>query len=374
MFLPVLFMIQISEEKTKMIRNNQNKKRFVWFLTGLCFLLLAACSSGVEEEQTLLKTPYEQTEFLMGTYVTLRVYDEGKEAVLEQGFKRVEELADKITVNEPDSEIDKINELAGKEAVELSDEVYPLVEAAAEYSEVSDGGFDYTVGPITDLWRIGFDDARKPEQSEIDAALNLVDFSKVEFDTENKSVFLTEEGMALDLGAIAKGYIADEIRKLFEDSGVTTAIIDLGGNVIVMGGSPTREGEAWNVGIQDPLSERGETVGKTAQKNRSIVTSGIYERYLEVDGEIYHHLMNPQTGYPFDNEIAGVSIISERSVDGDALSTVVFGLGLEKGLEYVNNREDIEAVFITKDKEVYTSNGMKENFELTNEEYTWVNQ
>lgn len=339
---------------------------------GALFLFLAGC--GSEEEQALLTSPYEQTEFLMGTYVTLRVYDEGKEAVLKDAFARVEELADKVTVNEPGSEIDQVNEAAGKEAVELSDDVYPLIATAAEYSEISNGGFDYTIGPITDLWRIGFDDARKPEQEEIDAVLTLVDYSKVELNAENQSIFLTQPGMALDLGAIAKGYIADEIKVLFEEAEVTTAIIDLGGNVIVMGGSPTQKGEAWNIGIQDPLSERGETVGKTKQKDRSIVTSGIYERYLEVDGEIYHHLMNPKTGYPFDNEIAGVSIISENSVDGDALSTVVFGLGLEAGLDFVNNSEDIEAIFITKDKEVYTSDGLMDNFELTNENYTWVNQ
>ncbi|MBM6615197.1 FAD:protein FMN transferase [Desemzia sp. RIT804] len=355
-----------------MKKNYKNKGYLSVLVMGVFFLLLAGC--GSKEEQALLTTPYEQTEFLMGTYVTLRVYDEGKEGVLEEAFARVEELADKVTVNEPGSEIDKVNQAAGEEAVELSDDVYPLIETAAEYSEVSNGGFDYTVGPITDLWRIGFDDARKPDQSEIDAMLPLVDYSKVELDAENQSIFLTQPGMALDLGAIAKGYIADEIKVLFEEAEVTTAIIDLGGNVVVLGGSPTRQGEAWNIGIQDPMSERGETVGKTKQKDRSIVTSGIYERYLEVDGEIYHHLMNPETGYPFDNEIAGVSIISERSIDGDALSTVVFGLGLEDGLEYVNNREDIEAVFITKDKEVYTSEGLMDNFELTNEDYTWMNK
>lgn len=348
-------------------------KRLLGYLAVLCLVfLLAAC--GSKEEQGLVQSPYEQTEFLMGTYVTLRVYDEGQEDVLGEGFARASELADKITVNEPGSEIDKVNEAAGKEPVAVSDDVYPLIETAAEYSGISEGGFDYTVGPITDLWRIGFDDARKPEQSEIDAVLPLVDYTKVELNAKNQTVFLTEPGMKIDLGAIAKGYIADEIKKLFEEAGVTTAIIDLGGNVVVMGGSPTREGEAWSIGIQDPLSERGEVVGTTMQKDRSIVTSGIYERYIEVDNEMYHHLMNPETGYPFDNEIAGVSIMSDRSIDGDALSTVVFSLGLEKGMEYVNNREDIEAVFIMKDGNVHTSNGMSNNFELSNESYNWVNQ
>ena len=334
-------------------------------------LLFGGCGNG--DAPGLLKEPYEKTEFLMGTYVTVRVYDEGKEAVLEKAFDRVEELADKITVNEPGSEIDAINAAAGAE-VELSESVYPLVRSAWDYSEASNGNFDLSIGPITELWHIGFEDARKPEQSEIDAALTLVDYERVVLDDAAKTVQLMDEGMLIDLGAIAKGYITDEVKALLVEEGVTTAIIDLGGNVYVLGGSPLREGESWNVGIQDPLAVRGETIGKTKQKNRSIVTSGIYERYIEVDGVSYHHLMDPETGYPFDNDIAGVSILSDKSIDGDALSTLVFGLGVEAGLAYVNERGDIEAVFVTKDKKVYVSEGLTDNFELTNDDYVWENE
>lgn len=343
--------------------------------TLLLALLFAGCgNAAVEEEAALRKEPYEKTEFLMGTYVTVRVYDEGKEAVLEEAFDRVEALADKITVNEPGSEIDKVNAAAGAEAVQLSEDIYPLVRSAWEYSEASGGDFDLSIGPITELWHIGFDDARKPEQSEIDAALTLVDHERVVLDDEAQTVRLEGAGMRLDLGAIAKGYITDEVKELLVEEGVTTAIIDLGGNVYVLGGSPLREGEAWNVGIQDPLAARGETIGKTKQKDRSIVTSGIYERYIEVDGVSYHHLMDPETGYPFDNDIAGVSIISDKSIDGDALSTLVFGLGMEAGLAYVNGRDDIEAVFVTKDMKVYVSDGLMDNFELTNADYVWENE
>ncbi|WP_320163944.1 FAD:protein FMN transferase [uncultured Trichococcus sp.] len=340
----------------------------------LLALLFGGCGNGdVQNEPALLKEPYEKTEFLMGTYVTVRVYDEGKEAVLEEAFDRVEELADKITVNEPGSEIDAINAAAGA-AVELSEDVYPLVRSAWDYSEASNGNFDLSIGPITELWHIGFEDARKPEQSEIDAALTLVDYERVLLDDAARTVQLLDEGVLIDLGAIAKGYITDEVKELLVEEGVTTAIIDLGGNVYVLGGSPLREGESWNVGIQDPLAVRGETIGKTKQKDRSIVTSGIYERYIEVDGVSYHHLMDPETGYPFDNDIAGVSILSDKSIDGDALSTLVFGLGVEAGLAYVNERDDIEAVFVTKDKKVYVSGGLTDNFELTNDDYVWENE
>lgn len=355
-----------------MTKKSTNRYSFIFSFIAILFLLVG-CHTG-EEETTILDTPYEQTEFMMGTYVSLRIYDEGKDSVFEEAFNRVEELADKITTNESGSEIDAVNQASGMEAVEISEDIYTLVESAADYSAVLDGGFEYTVGPITDLWRIGFEDARVPEPEEIEAVLPLVDYTKVVLDGETKQVFLQEEGMKIDLGAIAKGYIADEIKEIFIANGITTAIIDLGGNIVVMGDSPTRDSGGFNVGVQDPFDSRGTYVAALNLRDQSIVTSGIYERYIEQEGEIYHHLMDPTTGYPFDNNLASVTIVSEDSIDGDALSTVAFGFGLEDGLEYVNNFDGIEGVFITKDKEVYISQGLSDNFSLTNDEYSWVNQ
>lgn len=349
----------------------KSKKYAFGLLLSLLFVFLVACSPS-EEENTILETPYEQTEFLMGTYVSLRVYDEGKEEALEEAFARIEELADKVTVNEPGSQMDKINQAAGETPVTVSEDVYPLIQTAAEYSELPNSGFDYTIGPITDLWRIGFDDARVPEPAEIEAVLPLVDHEKVELNAEEQSVYLTEAGMLLDLGAIAKGYIADEVTEVFKAHGITTAIMDLGGNVVIMGDSPTRETGGFNVGVQDPFDQRGAYVGAMNLSDKSIVTSGIYERYIEEEGEIYHHLMDPDTGYPFDNNLASVTIVSDFSIDGDALSTVVFGFGLEEGLEYVNAQEDIEGIFITKDREIYLSEGIGDDFSLTNEMFTLI--
>ena len=352
---------------------SQRNKRTIWGLMVLISLILVGCGPK-EEEVTLLETPYDTNAFLMGTYVSLRIYDEGKEDILDLAVERISELADKITTNDPNSEMDQVNTAAGVEAVEVSADVFPLVEMADSYSKVTNGGFDYAIGPVTDMWRIGFDDARVPEPEEIEAVLPLVDHTKVELDTDNHTIFLQESGMKIDLGAIAKGYIADEVKKLFIEKDVTTAIIDLGGNVVVMGDSPTREGGGFNVGVQDPFDSRGAYIAALNLQNQSIVTSGVYERYIEQDGEIYHHLMNPETGYPFENELASVTIISDESIDGDALSTVAFGLGLEAGLEYVNNLDNIEAIFITKEKHVYTSSGLSENFTLTNDDYDWLNE
>lgn len=178
--------------------------------------------------------------------------------------------------------------------------------------------------------------------------------------------------MSLELGAISKGFIADQVKAYFEEKGISTAIINLGGNVVVMGTSPNQE-NGWKVGVQDPDKIRGATVGYVHQANRSIVTSGIYERYIEVDGSIYHHILDPNTGYPVENDISGVTVFTDQSTDGDALSTSLFIFGIEEGLAYVNSLDGVEAVFIDKEHGVHLSEGLKDAFVLTNEEYHLAN-
>lgn len=338
-----------------------HKSKYLVSLSLLTVFFLGACGS---KGRSLNQQPYSEQQFLMGTYVRVQIYDNDKENVLKKAFDCVKDLADKITVSEPGSEIDKVNENAGIKATELSEDVYPLVKKAYEYSEQYENGFDMSIGPITKMWHIGFDDARKPDQSEIDEALPLVDHKNIELNDDKQSIFLKKKGMELDLGAIAKGYITDEVVKLLEENGVTTAIVDLGGNVYVLGDSPKEGKKDWKVGIQDPNQARNTVVGSVTSRNQSLVTSGIYERNLTVNGETFHHLFNPKTGYPFDNKIAGVSIISEKSIDGDGLSTSIFSMGLKEGLEHIEGLEGVEAIFVTLDNKIYISSGLEGNFEL----------
>ena len=304
----------------------------------------------------------------MGTVVTVEIYDKGKEDVLEPAFERIQTLADQITVNEAGSEINSINANAGIQPVKVSKDIFELMDAGNAYSIQSNGSFDISIGPLTDLWRIGFPDARKPTQSEIDAVLPSIDYTQIELNEEEQTVFLKNKGMRLDLGAIAKGFITDQVAEVLKENDVTTAIIDLGGNIYVMGNNPS--GKDWTVGIQDPFAARRETIGVISESNKSVVTSGIYERVLEVDGKNYHHLLDPVNGYPFNNDLAGVTIISSKSVDGDGLSTSVFSKGIEGGLEFIEQFEGTEAIFISTEKKVYITSGLKNNFELTNDEFT----
>lgn len=177
--------------------------------------------------------------------------------------------------------------------------------------------------------------------------------------------------MKIDLGGIAKGYTADVITDILKENGVEHALVDLGGNIYALGNNP--EGRPWKIGVQNPFDSRGKIVGYVPVENKSVVTSGIYERYIEKDGKKYHHILNPFTGYPYDNELAGITIISDKSIDGDALSTSVFSKGLEGGMKFIEKLPNIEAVFVTKDNKVYITSGLKNTFKLTNEEFKQQN-
>lgn len=339
------------------------KKKTIYLILIVLFFIVG-CSSN---QSGLLDSPHRETGFLLGTVVNISIYDQDKESILDLAMDRIEVLEHIISGEIDTTEVFKINKMAGEEPVQVSEELYHLIKSSLEFADLSDGGFDITVGPLTNLWRIGFADARKPDQVEIDQVLPLINYGNVVLDPEDQSVFLTEEGMMLDFGAIAKGYITDEVHSLLIEEDVTSAIIDLGGNIFVMGERPARG--SWRVGIQNPFLARGETIGRITTTDQSIVTSGIYERYLEEDGIQYHHLLNPDTGYPFDNEIAGVTIVSDRSIDGDALSTIVFAKGLERGLNFINAYDGADAIFITKNLDIYLSTGIVDQFELTNDHF-----
>jgi len=354
------------------------KRRLAAFLVLFVALIFnVACSSESNEGEAnqatetsyaegMKKEPYTQEEFLLGTYTRIRIFDQDKEDVLQPAFDRIEGLGDKITINESGSEIDEINENAGEKPVKVSKDIYNLLKQAQEYSEASEGGFNLTIGAITQLWRIGFDDARKPAQEEIDEALKHIDYEKMEFDDEEQTVYLEDEDMIIDLGAIAKGYIADEAVKVLKDHDVQSAIVDLGGNIFVLGHSNRGENEEWTVGIQDPNDDRGSVLGTIKESDKTIVTSGIYERYLEEDGETYHHLFDSKTGYPYDNDVASATVITDDSIDGDGLTTVIFDKGVKDGLEYIEDEtpDGTSAIFVTKDDKVYMTDDIEDSFQL----------
>ncbi len=345
----------------------KNFKSIILILT-LCFLTSFLVSCG---KKTDISKPLSKTELVIGTVCTISIYDNQDMKILDKCFDRLKELEDILSINKTDTELQKVNQAAGKTPIKVSDETLDVVIKGLEYSKLSNGALDITVGPLVKLWGIGTDSARVPSQSEIDEKKSLIDYSLLELDKTNKTIFLKKEGMIIDLGSIAKGYAADEIAELLTENKISSAVIDLGGNIFAMGSKI--DGSDWKIGVQNPDAARNDSIGFLKVSNKSVVTSGIYERYFEANGKHYHHILNPETGFPYENEVLGVSIITDKSVDGDSLSTTLFALGVDKGLELINSMDGVDAIFITKNKDLYVSSGIKSIFTLTNNEFTIKN-
>jgi thiamine biosynthesis lipoprotein len=301
--------------------------------------------------------PSSRTEFALGTVCTVTLFEKVQDSVFNDIFNRIREIENFMSVNIPASDVSRINAAAGIESVRVHEEVFTVIERAIYFAEISNGAFDPTVGPLTALWGINNGTPKVPSQEEIDNVLPLINFRDIELDANNKSVFLKRPDMALDLGGIAKGFAADEAAAIVKKARIERAVIDLGGNILVLG--ENKEKRPWRVGIQNPLERRGVYLGilqltpaKTRNKpaEQTVVTSGVYERAFEAEGKSYHHIFSSLSGYPVENEFLSVTIIAHNSMDADALSTAVFVLGLEKGKALIVSLSGMEAVFILKDK------------------------
>ena len=231
-----------------------------------------------------------------------------------------------------------------------------ILRCAQEIGDQSGGAFDVTIAPVSTMWNFTREPYTLPDSDAIAQAAKLVDYTRMKL--EGNTVTLPE-GMMIDLGGIAKGYIADRVKAYLQERGVQYAILSFGGNIVAIG-SRKPDGSSWRVGIQDIDKPTGEHMLISVNKGGSTVTSGTYERGFDLDGVRYHHLLSPDTGWPVQNELASVTIFSESSMEGDALSTTAFVLGTDKGLELIESLKGVEAVFIAKDRKVTYSSGAEE--------------
>ncbi|NKI72961.1 FAD:protein FMN transferase [Dickeya sp. CFBP 2040] len=314
---------------------------------------------------------YTYSTVLMGSPIQLKLF-EPNEHLASQVFGRIKQLEDMLTVNRVSSAVMDINQAAGKHPVVVSQLLFNLIKRAREVSLLEDSCFNFTIGPVVKCWKIGFHGHSVPPADELRTLLALTDPRHVVLNAQECSVWLEKTGMEIDLGAIAKGYIADVIRQFLYQHHVYHALINLGGNVLAMGKPQHASQTAWSVGLQKPFCDNGELIGMMLVTNKSVVTSGIYERYFECDGRLYHHILDPKTGYPLDNELLSVTIISDASIDGDIYTTLIYGLGVEKGKAYLSQLPHIEAVFVTKDRRVVLSSQRQYDFMLLDNSYEVV--
>ena len=262
----------------------------------------------------------------LGTTITLTTFGELNDVAIDAAMTLVAEYEDRLTVNRQVSEVMSINHAAGDHAVAVSPATYQLVKRAVLASRES-FGFNALIGPLVKLWAIGFKAANVPDESDIAARKQLIDPMQVELNDDQLTVKLLQPGMELDLGGIAKGEIADRIADLWRAYGVASGIIDLGGNLVFVGESPRRVDGQWVIGVQDPQAERHDEVGRTVLPACSAVTSGIYERFLIVDGKQYHHLLDSRTGHPLQTKLAGVTVFARQSVVAETEAKRLFFAG-----------------------------------------------
>ena len=326
----------------------------------LLSLLSLGCSARRGEVRTL-------QVFTVPCTVTL--YDHASDAAFKACFDRLTTLDRELSMWVSGSGLDRINAASGQHPVAASADIRALLRQGLELAKESDGRFDPSIGPLVRLWAIGAGAVRPPSPEAIRRALALVNWRDVLLDEGAGTVFLRRRGMALDFGALAKGYAAVEAGKVLESFGVRAAVLDLGGCVVVLGSASG--GRPWKVGIQDPAAPRGSLLGVLEASDSEVDTSGVYERFFMADGRRYHHLLDTRSGYPIDNGIVSATVVSPKSRNADGPSLAVFALGPAEGLALAE-RDGLGAILVGSDRTVWLTAGLAAHFTLTATGYTVV--
>lgn len=305
--------------------------------------------------------PLKQTQFLMDTIIEITAYGENVEAAESQAFAEVKRLQTVFDRFDKGSEVSRVSEYAGVRPVKVSRDLIACVKRSAEMSAKLDNAFDITVGPLAELWGIGRKGDSVPGEAQIRELLPLVDYHDVVVDERKQTVFLKNEGMKLDFGGVAKGYACDRIIEILKANGIQSALVNAGGDVRVIG--KRADGKPWRIGVQDPWHSDKMLGALTLLGWDTMETSGDYQRYIEVAGVRYAHILDPKTGSQ-PRMLKAVTIVGNNSLDCDILSTALFVLGVERGEKLLQQFPGVEAVFSTIDGRTIVTAGLLGKFEL----------
>ena len=336
-------------------KQNGKRRRTRQFLAVLLLLLTALSGCG---RTNLEAQEAENSFFAMNTYMTFTAYGEGAEDALADARVRVEEVEALWSVTDEGSEIYRANH-SGGEPVNVSEETAELVSFALEMAEKTDGALEPTIYPVLRAWGFTTDTKQVPSQEEINALLGDVGHEKITLDG---TLLTVPEGMELDLGAVGKGYAGDLAAEAVRARGIECAILSLGGNIQAVGSRP--DGTDWRVGLRSPWEDG--TLGVLRVSDQAVVTSGGYENYFEdEDGNVYWHILDPETGYPAKSGLLSVTIICPQGRMGDALSTALFVMGPQKAEEYWRENGDFEMILVTEEGEILITEGVADRFTLS---------
>ena len=369
-------------------KRNRSHSRFFYLI--LCtvlvcpMLLFTGCQNTTGTSTATEKEPISISSIKLNTAIQITIYDSQDKSLLDDCLALCDRYELIFSRTNENSELYKLNHRISDSAVSnqtietqttpyqvngttntwhISEYLAALLSQGLSITRESDGAFDIAIAPLTSLWDFTAEDPKAPDDADIQKVLPLCSSDGVTIDGQD--ITLPSDGIQFDVGAIAKGYIADRLKDFLVKKGVNSAIINLGGNVLCIGSKP--DGTPFKVGIQKPFADRNETEAVMDITGKSVVSSGIYERCFKQNGKLYHHILNPKTGFPYDNSLISVTIISDQSVDGDALSTTCFALGLEDGLKFAE-KKGVQAVFITEDYELHYTDGFQDEINVTDVE------
>lgn len=319
-------------------------KKYIALL--ILLLLITGCNSNTSSSQ-----PISKTDFYFDTVISITLYDTDKTHLIDECFNLCAKYDNLFSKTISDSDISKINSSKGN-TTNISNDTYELISTGMHYSSLTNGSFDISIGSLSEIWN--FKDKTIPSEDLIQKNLKCIDYRLIEL--QKNSITILNPDTQIDVGGIAKGYVADKLKTFLIENGVENGIIDLGGNVLLIGSKP--DNSNYNIGIAKPFGKDNETIAVVRTNDKSIVTSGNYQRYFYENDILYHHIIDPKTGYPVNNNLNSVTILSDNSVDGDALSTSCFVLGLEEGLKLIETLDNIEAIFIDKKNNITLSSGL----------------
>lgn len=332
-------------------------KRLLSFAIAAIMLLLCSCSENIDNSEK----EYKKDIFAMDTYMTLKLYGENgkKAATLSQDeIMRLEKL---FSVTDEQSDIAKINNSSGNGAV-VSDDTIKVATKALDIASDTDGALDISIYPVLKEWGFTTENYKVPDSTSLSALLQNVDYKNISINQKENKITVPN-GYMLDFGSVAKGYTSDRICEIIRENGVSSALVNLGGNVQAVG--KKNDGSLWKVAIEHP-KDKSDTICKLSIDNKAVVTSGNYERFFEAeDGKKYWHIIDPKTGFPADNGLISASVIGSSGLECDALSTALFVMGTNRAIEFCSKHTDIDAVLIDKEMNIYITDGLRESITVS---------
>lgn len=322
-------------------------KKFLLFNSILCLLLCAGCKANNTQNKTVTVSG-----FMLNTYVSITLYGTDDEDLAMEALNLCSEYEQIFSRTLADSDLSRLN--TAKELTDANEDLFELIDIGLYYGNLTDGALDITIEPLITLWDVTGISPHVPDTQQIEEKIPFVDYKNISLTDKNHVIVLKNQA-SIDLGAIAKGYIADKIREFLIENGVTHGIISLGGNILCIQGKP--DGSDFIIGIRKPFDEAAATALTLKINNMSVVTSGTYERYFTENDHIYHHIIDPKTGYPSESGLISVTILSGDSVAGDCLSTACLIMGEEKALKLLNSIDGVYGILIDEQMNIIYSEG-----------------